>query len=45
MNEKTLPTIMIVLSILAAIVYAANGDGRRTVYWIGAAIVQVAVTF
>lgn len=45
MNGKILPTIMIVLSILAAIVYAAGGDCRRTVYWIAAAVVQAAVTF
>lgn len=44
-KEKILPTVIIVLNILAAIVYAAAGDGRRFTYWAAAAVLQIAVTY
>jgi len=43
--EKLFPTILIVLDVLAAIVYAFVGDVRLTVYWIAAAVLTVCVTF
>jgi hypothetical protein len=37
--------MLIVLDVAAAIVYAAYGDWRRTVYWLAAAILTVCITF
>jgi hypothetical protein len=45
MNPKLLPTVMIVLSVLSGIVYAANKDFRHSVYWFAAAVLTTAVTF
>lgn len=39
------PSIMIFLSIGAAVVYAFGGDARRTIYWAAAAVLTAAVTF
>ena len=33
------------LDIAAAVVYGVNGDIRKVVYWLAAAILNVAVTF
>ena len=38
MNPKTFPTILIVLDICAAVVYATKGDLRHTIYWGSAAV-------
>jgi hypothetical protein len=43
--EKTFPTIMIVLSVGAAIVYAIKGDVQHVVYWTAGAIITFAVTW
>ena len=45
LNEKTLPTAMIILSIGAAIVYAFGGDWRKVVYWTASAVLITTVTF
>ena len=39
------PTLLIVLDVAAAIVYELDGDVRRTVYWIAAAVLTVTVTW
>lgn len=39
------PSIMIGLSIGAAVVYAYDGDVRRAIYWVAAAVLTAAVTF
>lgn len=40
-----LPTLLIVIDILAAAVYAYDGDIRRTIYWVAAAVLTASVTF
>jgi len=45
MTPKIVPTIMIILSVIAAIVYATKLDIRHTVYWLAAAALNIAVTF
>lgn len=42
---KLAPVTMIFLSIAAAVLYAADGDWRRAVYWAAAATLTSAVTF
>ena len=42
---KLAPVTMICLSIAAAVLYAADGDWRRAVYWAAAATLTSAVTF
>ena len=45
MNPKVFPTILIVLSVCAGIVYLYHGDLRHTVYWLAAATLNAAVTY
>lgn len=42
---KVFPTLLIALDVAAAVVYAACGDWRRTVYWLAAATLTATVTF
>lgn len=44
---KILPTYMIVLSLGASAVYAlsADGDWRRSVYWLAGAVLNAVVTW
>ena len=37
MNEKIFPTILIILDVAAAAVYATKGDMPRVGYWLAAA--------
>lgn len=39
------PTVMIVLDMCAAAVYALHGDYRKLIYWVAAAVLNAAVTF
>jgi hypothetical protein len=43
--EQRTATYDIALDLAAAAVYALEGDGRRVVYWLAAAILTAAVTF
>lgn len=45
MSSKIFPTILIVLSVCAGLVYLFDGDIRRTVYWFAAATLNAAVTY
>lgn len=38
------PATMILLSLAASVAYAAEGDGRRVVYWLSAAVLTASVT-
>ena len=42
---KIFPTILIALDLGAAVVYGISGDWRKVVYWVAAAVLNVAVTF
>ena len=39
------PALLIVLDMGAAAIYALDGDVRRAIYWLAAAILTAAVTF
>ncbi len=39
------PSILIVLDIAAGIVYLADGDVKKCVYWLSAAVLTSTVTF
>lgn len=39
------PTILIGLDILAGIVYLCQGDKKKFIYWIAAAVLNITVTF
>lgn len=43
--EQYLPTVLIVIDVAASAVYAGNGDLRKTIYWLAAAILTASVTF
>jgi hypothetical protein len=42
---RTFPIALIILDLGASIVYAFNGDLRRTIYWLAAATLTSCVTF
>jgi hypothetical protein len=44
-QTQYLPALMIVLDIGAAAVYLMNGDLRRAVYWLAAAVLTASITF
>lgn len=44
-KEYIFPLILIALDIGAVIVYAAAGDYKKLVYWLAAAVLNIAVTF
>ena len=45
MNEKILPTLLIVIDIGASILYGVQGDWRRCIYWLAAATLTFVVTW
>jgi hypothetical protein len=45
MNPKLFPTILIILSALAAISYIPSQDWRHVVYWTAAAVLNISVTY
>ena len=45
MNPKIFPTILIGLDVCSAIVYLCDGDIRRFVYWMAAAVLTATVTY
>jgi hypothetical protein len=44
-KEKILPTVLIIIDILAALWYIPTGDWRRVVYWMAAGILTFTVTW
>ena len=45
MKEYIFPLILIALDLGAAGVYLSNGDIKKTLYWISAAVLNICVTF
>ena len=45
MNPKIFPSVLIVLDLAAALVYAYHGDFRRLTYWTSAAVLTATVTY
>lgn len=43
--EKALPTIMIIISVFSALGYAFEGDVRKVIYWLAAALITASVTY
>jgi hypothetical protein len=39
------PCALIICNIFAGVVSAVNGDFRRAIYWVAAAVLNAAVTF
>ncbi len=44
-NPKVLPTVLIVIDILAAVYYVPTGDWRKVVYWLAAGVLSYVVTW
>ena len=42
---KLFPTILILLNAAASIVWFYNGDWRKTVYWLAAAVLNFVITY
>ena len=46
MNKaQIVPSILIALNVISAIVYLCHGDVRKTIYWLSAAVLTTCVTF
>ena len=45
MSAKIFPTILIILDIFAAIGYIPDGDWRKVIYWLAAAVLTLTVTY
>lgn len=44
-KTKIFPLLLILLDIGAAVVYAKNKEYKMAIYWLAAAVLNVAVTF
>lgn len=44
-NPRLFPSLMIAMSILAALVYASHRDWKQTIYWVASATLIAAVTY
>jgi hypothetical protein len=44
-KEYIFPLLLIILDIGAGVVNATNGDWKKCIYWIAAAVLNAAVTF
>ena len=44
-RTQILPTLLIVIDVLSAVVYATASDWRRVIYWAAAAALTASVTF
>ncbi len=45
MSPKFFPTLLILLDVAAAAVYAGHGDVRKVIYWVAAAALTTVVTY
>jgi hypothetical protein len=45
MSPKVFPTLLIVLDICAAAGYVPDGDWRKIIYWLAAAVLTAVVTY
>ena len=45
MNAKILPTVLMVIDLLAAIPYGMKGDWRKCLYWLFAAGLTFVITY
>lgn len=45
MGKYIFPVLLIALDFGAAAVYGFNGDIRKVIYWIAAAVLNITVTF
>jgi hypothetical protein len=43
--EKILPTVLIIIDIMAGIVYLTQANYRKAIYWLSAAVLTAAVTY
>lgn len=44
-DPRILPTVLIIIDVLAAVGYIPSGDWRRILYWIAAAVLTYTVTW
>lgn len=45
MLSKIFPTLLIILDVCAAIGYIPDGDWRKIIYWLAAAVLTFTVTY
>jgi len=44
-DPKFFPTLLIIIMVLAAVVYACAGDWRKCVYFVAAAVLNLVVVY
>jgi len=45
MSPKLFPTLIIIINLASAMVYACHGDWRKLIYWLSAATLTAAITY
>ena len=45
MKSKIFPTLLIILDVCAALGYIPDGEWRKVIYWLAAAVLTITVTF
>jgi hypothetical protein len=45
MKTLIFPTILIILDLSASIVYLSDGDYKKFIYWVAAAVLSAAITY
>lgn len=44
-RAQILPTVLMTIDVMAGVVYAFNGDLKRCIYWLAAAVLTATVTY
>lgn len=44
-DSRVLPTVLIIIDVMAAIVYMSQGDIKKGIYWVSAAVLTASVTY
>ena len=44
-DPRILPTVLIVIDVMAALAYIPTGDWRRVAYWLAAGVLTAVVTW
>ena len=42
---QIMPTVLIAIDLISAVIYALHSDWKMTTYWIAAAVLNITVTF
>lgn len=44
-DPRILPTILIIIDFMAAVIYMSHGDVKKAIYWVSAGVLTITVTY